>query len=271
MTSAQVSTARLDGKVALVTGAGRGIGRGIALELAARGADVIINYANSVDSANDTVKAIEALGRKSCAIKADISDPAAIEKLFSEAKAKYGKLHIAMSNSGIESFEKIEDVTPEVYDRVFNLNTRAQFFVARAAYKHLEEGGRVILMSSIAAHTRLPKHHSLYAGSKSAVEGFVRCMSTDFGDRRITVNGIAPGGVKTDMFAHAAYRYIPHADSSWTGEMMEKALAGITPLGRVGLPSDIGRVVGFLASDDGEWVNGKLCPSDLSLRSHPQP
>ncbi|MCJ1338122.1 Arp2/3 complex subunit, actin nucleation center [Bachmanniomyces sp. S44760] len=254
--SPQVSTARLDGKVALVTGAGRGIGRGVAIELGSRGASVVVNFAKSTESAEEVVQVIQNAGGKAVAVKADISIVEDITRLFETTIAHFGKLDIVVSNSGMESFEKIESVTPEIYDRVFNLNARGQFFVGQHAYKHLSNGGRVVLMSSIAAGILGVKDHALYAGSKSAVEGFTRCFATDFGRRGITVNAIAPGGIKSDMFAHAAWRYIPGADPSWSGEVIERTMAEHCPLKRCALPVDVARVVAFLASEDGGWING---------------
>ena len=270
--SAAIPSTRLDGKVALVTGAGRGIGKGIALEFAARGAKVVINYRKSTNEANEVVRQIKELGSDAVAIQADVTVIPDIIKLFEQGKKHFGRLDIVMSNSGKEDFTPLLDVTPEIYDEVFNTNTRSQFFVAQQAYKHLEKEGSVILMSSIAAATRRPPHHSLYAGSKNAIKAFVRTLSTDMGDKRIRVNAIAPGGVKSDMFAHAAWRYMPPPAHKDMGvENMEKALASITPLGRVADPLDIARVVCFLASNDSFWVNGEkvFCclPFDVDCKS----
>jgi 3-oxoacyl-[acyl-carrier protein] reductase len=191
----------LDGKVALVTGSGRGIGRGIALELALRGASVVVNYANNAKGAAALVAEIEEVGSKAFAIKADVTKLAEVKKMFQEAVDHFGRLDIVMSNSGTESFKAEDQITEEDFDRVFNLNAKAQFFVAQQAYIHLQHGGRIILMSSVAAQMSGVPNHALYAGSKAAVEGFVRSFATDCGHKSITVNGIAPGGVKTDMFA----------------------------------------------------------------------
>jgi len=150
----EVPTWSLEGKVALVTGSGRGIGKSMAIELARRGADVVVNYANSSEAADSVVKEIEKLGRKSIAIKANVANVDETVKMFEEAKKAMGKLDIVSSNSGVVSFGHMKDVTPEEFDRVFNINTRGQFFVAREAYKHLEIGGRIILMGSITGQAK---------------------------------------------------------------------------------------------------------------------
>jgi 3-oxoacyl-[acyl-carrier protein] reductase len=252
-----IPTACLDNKVALITGSGRGIGAGIALELARRGADIVVNYASSAGGAEKVVKEIESLGRKAIAIKADITDPAEITKMFQKAKEHFGRIDFVISNSGREAFYPCGQVTPEQYDHVFALNTRAQFFVAQAAYNFCEEYGRIVLMSSVAATMKGVKNHALYAGSKAAVEGFTRSFAADCGHKKITVNAIAPGGVKTDMYTENAWHYTPGADPSTSEEKLDQGLANFCPLGRVGLPVDIGRCVAFLCSQDGEWVNGK--------------
>ncbi|KAI9814065.1 MAG: putative secondary metabolism biosynthetic enzyme [Pycnora praestabilis] len=254
-----VTTPRtLIGKVALVTGAGRGIGRGIAIELGARGASVVVNYANSKSSAEEVVAIIQKSGSKAIAIQADVSKVPEITKLFEEAKARFGKINIVASNSGTESFDKTEDITEDHYDHVFGLNTRAQFFVGQHAYKYCENGGRLILMSSIAAGLLGVADHALYNASKMAVNGFTKSFATDFGKKGMTCNAIAPGGVKSDMFTQVAWRYIPGADSSWPAEKIEKMMANHCPLGRCAVPADVARVVAFLASDDGGWVNGQI-------------
>jgi len=250
------STSRLDNKVAIVTGGSRGIGAGIALELAARGASVVISYLSNASAAEGVVSSIKDLGSKGLAVQTDVSDPEQINRLFKAAVTRFKSLDIVVSNAGMEAFVSLAETTPEFYDRVFGLNTRAQFFVAQAAYQHLQPGGRVILMSSIAAGISV-KDHALYAGSKAAINGFVKALAADFGHKRITVNAIAPGGVLSDMFTENAWRYIPGADKSWTRKMCEKAYADHAPLGRCAVAADIARVVCFLAGQDGEWVNGQ--------------
>ena len=255
-----VPTASLEGKVALVTGAGRGIGRGVALELGKRGASVVVNYVSSEGPAQEVVKEIEGYnnGAKAVAIQADVSKVSEINRLFEEAKKAFGRLDIVMSNSGTESWDKTEDITEEKFDHVFNLNTRAQFFVGQAAFKHLEDNGRVILMTSIAAGLLGVKNHALYNASKMAVIGLVKAFATDFGVRGITVNGVAPGGIKSDMFTQNAWHYIPGGSPDWPADKIETLMASHCPLGRCAVPEDVARVVAFLASEDGGWVNGQI-------------
>lgn len=254
-----VPTASLEGKVALITGAGRGIGRGCALELGKRGASVIVNYVSSKGPAEEVVKEIESYGNgaKAVSIQADVSKVSEINRLFEEAKKHFGKLDIVMSNSGTESWDKTIEITEEKYDHVFNLNARAQFFVGQAAFKHIEDNGRLILMSSIAAGLLGVKDHVLYNASKMAVIGMIKSFATDFGVRGITVNGVAPGGIKSDMFTQNAWHYIPGGTPDWPADKIENLMASHCPLGRCAEPQDVARVVGFLASEDGGWVNGK--------------
>lgn len=205
-----VPTASLHGKVALITGAGRGIGRGCAIELGKRGCSVVVNYATSKSSADEVCQEIEASGSgaKAVSIQADVSKKAEIERLFQDAKKAFGKIDIVMSNSGTESWDKTEEITEEKFDHVFNLNARAQFFVGQAAWKYLENNGRLILMSSIAAGLLGVRDHVLYNASKMAVIGMIKAFATDFGVRGITVNGVAPGGIKSDMFTQNAWHYV---------------------------------------------------------------
>ncbi|KAI7254091.1 NAD(P)-binding protein [Hortaea werneckii] len=257
-----VPTASLHGKVALITGAGRGIGRGCAIELGKRGCSVVVNYANSKSSADEVCQEIEASGSgaKAVSIQADVSKKAEIERLFQDAKKAFGKIDIVMSNSGTESWDKTEEITEEKFDHVFNLNARAQFFVGQAAWKYLENNGRLILMSSIAAGLLGVRDHVLYNASKMAVIGMIKAFATDFGVRGITVNGVAPGGIKSDMFTQNAWHYIPGGTPEWPAEKIENLMAEHCPLKRCAVPEDVARVVAFLSSEDGGWVNAESSP-----------
>jgi len=256
-----IESASLKGKVALVTGSGRGIGREMAMELGRRGAKVIVNYANSDAAAQEVVDGIKKAGSDAVALKGNVSVVSDIIKLFDQAVKQWGKLDIVCSNSGVVTFGHIKDVTEEEYDRVMNINTRGQFFVAREAYKHLEVGGRLIMMGSITGQAKGVPMHTVYSGSKGAIETFVRCMAIDFGDKKITVNCVAPGGIKTDMYHKVCREYIPNG-AKLTDDQVDEYAATWSPLHRVGLPIDIARVVCFLASQDGEWVNGKVIGID---------
>lgn len=250
----------LAGKVALITGAGRGIGRGIAIELGRRGADVVVNYSSSAAAADEVVAELAGLGSRAIAVRADISEPESVAALFQAALSRFGHLDIVVSNSGMEVWCAEADVTPELFDRVFGLNCRGQFFVAQQALRHCRRGGRLVLTSSVAASIGGVPNHALYAGSKAAVEGFARAFAVDCGERGITVNAIAPGGVKTDMFDENAWHYVPGGYEGMPIESINKGLAEMCPLKRVGTPADIGKAVFMLCSDEGEWINGMCIP-----------
>ncbi|KAK7951658.1 uncharacterized protein PG986_007386 [Apiospora aurea] len=248
----------LAGKVALITGAGRGIGRGIAMELGKRGASVVVNYAKSSSAAEEVVSALAKLGSKSVAMQADISVPAEVASLFSRAMEHYGHIDIVVSNSGMEVWCEETDVTPELFDQVFNLNCRGQFFVAQNALKHCSRGGRIVLTSSIAAQMAGIPNHALYAGSKAAVEGFTRSFAVDCGKKNVTCNAIAPGGIQTDMFDANSWHYVPGGHEGMDINKIKAGLAKLCPLDRVGTPEDIGKAVYCLVSEEGEWINGQV-------------
>ncbi|KAF2017045.1 putative versicolorin reductase [Aaosphaeria arxii CBS 175.79] len=252
---------RLDGKVALVTGSGRGIGAAMATELGRCGAKVVVNYANSKESAEKVVETIKSFGTEAIALKANIQNVSETAKLMDEAIAHFGGLDIVCSNAGVVSFGHLGEVTEEEFDRVFNINTRGQFFVAREAYRHLNKGGRIVLMSSNTAKDFTVPRHSVYAGSKGAIDSFVKVFSKDAGDKQITVNAVAPGGTVTDMFHDVAQHYIPGGEN-YNAEQLQEMAAHASPLHRNGYPLDIARVVCFLASKEGEWVNGKTITID---------
>ncbi|EOO02666.1 putative versicolorin reductase protein [Phaeoacremonium minimum UCRPA7] len=258
----------LAGKVALITGSGRGIGRGIAIELGRRGANVVVNYGSSSKAAEEVVAELAKLGSKSIALQADISNPAAVSELFEKAVEHFGHLDIVVSNSGMEVWCPEVEVTPELFDKVFNLNCRGQFFVAQQGLKHCSRGGRIILTSSIAASIGGIPNHALYAGSKAAVEGFTRAFAVDCGEKGITVNAIAPGGVKTDMYDENSWHYVPGGYKGMPMEIIDAGLAKMCPLKRVGTPADIGKAVFTLCSEEGEWINGTSLFSSFSNKIH---
>ncbi|KAK4233610.1 hypothetical protein C8A03DRAFT_38667 [Achaetomium macrosporum] len=252
---------RLDGKVALVTGAGRGIGAAMAIELGRCGAKVVVNYASSREPAERVVDEIKRLGSDAIAFQADVRHVSQTTQLMDDAVSHFGGLDIVCSNAGVVSFGHLGEVTEEEFDRVFGLNTRGQFFVAREAYRHLNDGGRIILMSSNTARDFSVPRHSLYSGSKGAIDSFVRVLSKDCGHKKITVNAVAPGGTVTDMFHAVSQHYIPNGER-YTAEERQEMAAHASPLHRNGYPIDIARVVCFLASKEGEWVNGKVLTLD---------
>lgn len=256
-----VETSRLDGKVAVVTGSGRGIGKSMALELARRGAKVVVNYANSSEAADKVVEEIKAMGSDAIAVKANVANIEETIALMDKVVEHFGKLDICCSNSGVVSFGHFKDVTPEEWDRVFNINTRGQFFVAKEAYKRMEVGGRLILMGSITGQAKGVPKHTVYSTSKGAIETLVRCMAIDAGEKKVTVNCVAPGGIKTDMYHAVCKEYIPGGDKL-TNDQVDEYAATWSPHNRVGQPIDVARVVGFLASQDGDWINGKVLGID---------
>lgn len=237
------------------------MGRETALELARRGADVCVNYANSSAAADVLVQEIKKLGRDAIAVKANVSQVSEIIAMFDKAKKHFGKLDIVVSNSGVVSFGHLKDVTEEEYDRVMAINTRGQFFVAREAYKNLEVGGRIVLMGSITGQAKGVPKHTVYSGSKGAIETFVRCMAIDCGDKKITVNAVAPGGIKTDMYHAVCREYIPNG-ANLSDDQVDEFAATWSPMNRVGQPIDVARVTAFLCSQDGEWINGKILGVD---------
>jgi 3-oxoacyl-[acyl-carrier protein] reductase len=248
------------GKVALVTGSSRGIGRGIVLELAQRGASVVVNYSSSADAAESVVHEVLALnnGASAIALRGDVSNPAEIAQLFEQAIQHFSHLDIVVSNAGTEIWKDELEVTQEDFDRIFSINCRGQFFVAQQGMKYLPRGGRIVLMSSIAATAFHVPNHALHAGSKAAVEGITRAMAIDCGPRGITCNAIAPGGIKTEMLDTNAWHCAPGGTPDMDIEKIDAGIAAACPLRRVGRPADIGRAVSLLVSPESEWINGQV-------------
>jgi NAD(P)-dependent dehydrogenase (short-subunit alcohol dehydrogenase family) len=243
---------RLAGKVALITGASRGIGKGIALKFGKEGAKVVVNYSSNQGQAEEVVATIKAEGGEAMAIQANVSDVAQIERMVNEAVAAYGNLDILVSNAGVEHFSSLAESTVEDFDRVFGINTRGQYFAAQQAVKHMNDGGRVLLTSSISVTKGMPGH-SFYAGSKAAVEIFARNLAVELGSRGITVNTVAPGATTSDMSAEAGKNYgDPYSTLS-----VKEQLEHNTALGRWGTAADIANVMTFLASEEGGWITGQ--------------
>ena len=238
----------LQSKAALITGASRGIGRAIALTLAARGASVAINYKDESEAvtADAVVAEIERLGGKACALRADVTQVPAIRALFSEAQSFGGRLDIVVSNAaGDAVIRPLADTTEHDYDRVMALNARAQFFVLQEAARRVTDGGRVIVISSSSVAMPYPGTAS-YGGAKRAAELYALVLATELGPRRITVNVVAPGPTDTETFRGQnppeRVRYVE----------------SVTPLGRLGQPDDVAEVVAFLASDEARWITRQI-------------
>ncbi|CAF1059348.1 unnamed protein product [Adineta ricciae] len=245
----------LKGKVALVTGSSRGIGAAAVIRLAEHGADVVITYLSSTKLAEEVAEKCRALGVRTLVIQGDLTKQEDVVRLFNEVLEKFGRLDIVFSNAGIEHWGKPNEVDEAQIDKVFDINVKSQFFVAQQAYKYMNDNGRLILMSSLAAHRGIPGH-SIYAASKAAVQGMVRCLAYDFGPRNITVNCVAPGGIKTDMYAESAPNYIPGADKMTEAEL-DRAVGKWSPLGRPGITDDTSGIIALLASPDSQWITGQ--------------
>lgn len=232
----------LKGKVALVTGASRGIGRAIAERLGRDGANVAITYAGNQDKAQAVVTTIQSHGGQAIAIQSDISNIEATRNLFGQVLSTFGQLNIVVNNVGVSVYKPTVDMTESDFDRVFNTNAKGTFFALQESAKHLSDGGRIISLSSGATKQSIPMG-GLYAASKAAIEQFSFALSKELGHRGITVNLVSPGVTETDGLIMPA-------------DALEHLIQS-TPLGRLGQPADIADVVAFLVSDDAFWVNGQ--------------
>jgi 3-oxoacyl-[acyl-carrier protein] reductase len=232
----------LAGRVALVTGASRGIGRAVAERLARDGAAVVVNYAARADRAADAVDAITRAGGRALAVRADISDAAQIRALFDETERAFGGVDIVVNNAGTAIFKPTADVTDAEFDAVFALNARGTFLSLREAARRIRPGGRIVNVST-GGTAGSGAGAGLYTGSKAAVEQFTQALAKELGPRGITVNSVLPGMTRTEglIMPEAA---IAHAVAS-------------TPLGRLGEPEDVAAVVAFLVGDDARWVTGQ--------------
>ncbi|MGA0532792.1 glucose 1-dehydrogenase [Hansschlegelia sp. KR7-227] len=236
---------KLNGKVAVVTGASSGIGAGIAKALGAEGAAVVVNYVSSKQGADAVVASIEAAGGTAVAVQADMSKSSDVVRLFDRVKADHGKLDVLVNNAGVAVFEMVADMTEDAFHKQFGVNVLGYFLAVREALKHFgPAGGSIINISSILS-TDPYLASSVYAATKGAVDTMTFALARELGARGIRVNSILPGHTNT-----------PATDGNFAGEFGEKLVAG-TPLGRFGEPEDIAPVAVFLASEDSHWVTGE--------------
>jgi 3-oxoacyl-[acyl-carrier protein] reductase len=237
---------KLNGKVAVVTGASKGIGAEVAKQLAAEGAAVVVNYASSKAGADKVVADITAKGGKAVAVQADVAKPEDIRKLFDGAAKAFGRIDILVNNAGVYDFAPLEAVTPEHYHRQFNLNVLGLILATQEAAKRFgPAGGSVINVSSIVAKLGLP-NTAVYSATKAAVDSITRTLSVELGPKKIRVNAVNPGMVQTEGNTSAA-----------EGQDFRKMVESNTPLGRIGQVDDIAPAVVFFASDDSKWVTGE--------------
>ena len=239
--------ATLAGKVAIVTGASKGIGAGISKAFAAAGAAVVVNYASSREYADRVVAEIKGAGGRAVAVQGDVSKAADVRHLFEEAKRSFGSPHVLVNNAGVFEFEPVEEVTETEFHREFNTNVLGPILTIQEALKTFgPDGGSIINISSVVSTNPVP-NSLVYAATKSAVDSITRVLSKELGARKIRVNTIAPGGVETEGTHRIGI----------IGSDFQKQMVAATPLGRFGQPEDIARVAVFLASEDSEWVTGE--------------
>jgi len=237
---------KLTGKVAVVTGASKGIGAAIAKALAGEGASVVVNYASSKDGADAVVAEITDNGGKAIAVRGDVTKLTDANAIIDAAIKLYGQLDIVVNNSGVYEFASIEEITEEQFHRLFNTNVLGLLLITQAAIKHLGKGSSIINIGS--GVTRLtPPNSAVYTGTKGAVDAITGVFSQEFGQKGIRVNSINPGMVETEG-VHAA---------GFLGSEFETGMVARTPLGRIGQPQDIAAVAVFLASDDSAWLTGE--------------
>ena len=237
---------KLAGKVAVVTGASKGIGAAIAKSLAAEGASVVVNYASSKTGADKVVADITKAGGKAVAVAGDVSKAAGAQGIVDAAVKQYGHLDILVNNSGVYEFSPIESVTEEQFHRQFNVNVLGLLLTTQAAVKHLGEGGSIINIGSGASRLT-PPNSAVYSGTKGAVDAITGVLAKELGPKKIRVNTINPGMVETEG-THSA---------GFIGSDFEKAMVAQSPLGRIGQPDDIAEIAVFLASNDSRWLTGE--------------
>jgi Dehydrogenases with different specificities (related to short-chain alcohol dehydrogenases) len=234
----------LEGKVAIITGASRGIGSAIARQLSALGAKVVVNYSNNAVKAEEVVEEITKSGEQAVAIKADVSNIKDVEKLFSETITKFGSVDILINNAGVILYKLLSDVTEEEFDKLFNINVKGTYFACQQAMKHMENNGRIINFSTSVVGSMFPTY-SVYAATKGAVEQITRQLAKEFGPKKITINAVAPGPINTELF-----------NVGKTDEQIE-AIRQMNSFGRIGEPDDIANTIEFLVSDKAQWITGQ--------------
>ena len=238
---------KLAGKVAVVTGASKGIGAAIAKSLAAEGASVVVNYASSKAGADAVVTAITAAGGKAVAVGGDVSKAAEAQGIIDAAIKNYGHLDILVNNSGVYELSPIESVTEDQFHKTFNVNVLGLLLTTQAALKHLGEGASIINIGSVVSRIT-PPGSSVYTGTKGAVDAITGVLARELGHRKIRVNALNPGMVETEG-THSG---------GLIGSDFQTATVAQTPLGRIGQPGDIASVAVFLASEDSAWLTGEL-------------
>jgi 3-oxoacyl-[acyl-carrier protein] reductase len=253
--SKETIMSKLSGKVAIVTGASKGIGAAIAKSLAAAGASVVVNYASSKDGADAVVEAITGAGGKAVAVGGDVSNAAGAQAIIDAAIRNYGKLDILVNNSGVYEFAPLEAVNEANFHRHFNVNVLGLLLTTQAAARHLGEGGSVINISSVVTHIT-PPGSAVYSATKGAVDAITGVLAKELGPRKIRVNAISPGMVETEG-AHSA---------GFIGSDFAKATAAQSPLGRIGQPDDIADIAVFLASNDARWLTGEQLVASGGIR-----
>ena len=249
-------TGRLDGKVALVTGASKGIGAGVAVRLAAEGASVIVNYSSSRDGADKVVKEIKAAGGKAIALQANLSEPTQIGPFVKEAANAFGPLDILVNNAGIYEFAPLDAITPEHFHRQFNLNVLGLLLVSQEAARAFNKDGGSIVNISSGVSTIAPPNSAVYTATKASVDAISTVLAKELASVKIRVNAVNPGMIMTEGAASAGM-----------GESdMKTWIESVTPMGRIGTVEEIASVVAFLASNDAAYVTGETLHVTGGLR-----
>jgi 3-oxoacyl-[acyl-carrier protein] reductase len=239
-------------KVAIVTGASRGIGAAVAERLAADSFTVVINYSGDTKSAEALVRKIEGNGGRALTAKADVSDPNAVRGMFDAAEAAFGGVDVLVNNAGIMKLAKIADSDDALFDQQVAINLKGSFNAMREAAKRLRDGGRIVNFSTSVVGTRL-ETYGVYVATKAAIEGMTAILAKEMRGRSITVNAVAPGPTATDLFLNGKSQ-----------ELIDR-FAKMNPLERLGTPQDIAAAVSFLAGPDGSWINGQTLRANGGL------